>query len=109
MKNYTKKKSLNDTDNHKDVVTHLEPDTLQCEVQKALGSTTRNKVCRGDRISAELFQILRDDAVIVLLTMSANLENSAVATGLLSFHFNPKEGQRQRIFKLPYACAHFTC
>ena len=53
-----KKKSLNETDNHKGVVTHLEPDILQCEVQKALGSTIRNKVCRGDRISAELFQIL---------------------------------------------------
>ena len=91
------------------MVTLLEPDILQCEVQRALGSTTRNKVCRGDIISAELFQILRDDAVKVLLNMSANLENSAVATGLLSFHFNPKEGQCQRMFKLPYDCAHFTC
>ena len=78
MKNYTKKKSLNDTDNHKGVVTHLEPDILQCEVQKASGSTIRNKVCRGDRISAELFQILSDDAVKVLLTTSANLENLAL-------------------------------
>ena len=43
--------------------------------------------------------------------MPANLENSAVATGLekVSFHFNPKEGQRQRMLKLPRSCAHFTC
>ena len=108
MKNYTKR-DLNDPDNHKGVVTLLEPDILQCEVKRALGSATRNKVCGGDGISAELFQILRDDAVKVLLNMSANLENSAVATGLLGFHFNPKDGQRQRTFELPYNCVHFTC
>ena len=67
-----------------------------------------NKARGGDRIPAELFQILKDAAA---LNMSANLENSAVATGLekVSFHFNPKEGQLQRMFKLPYNCTHFTC
>ena len=103
------KKDLHDQDNHDGVITDLEPDILECEVEWALGSITTNKSSGGDGIPVELFQILRDDAVKVLLNMSANLENSAVATGLLSFHFNPKEGQCQRMFKLPYDCAHFTC
>ena len=58
-----------------------------------------NKACEGDRIPAELFQILQDDAVKVLqLNMPANLEKSAVTTGLekVSFHFNPKERQCQQ-------------
>ena len=60
------KKDLNDTDNHNDVITHLEPDILECEVKWALGSITMNKVSGGDGIPAELFQILKDDAVEVL-------------------------------------------
>ena len=59
----------------------------------------------------ELFQILKDDAVKVLqLNMPANLENSAVATGLekVSFHSNPKERQCQRIVNLPHNCTHLT-
>ena len=61
------KKDLHDTDNHDGVITHLEPDILECEVKWALGSiTTTNKANGGDRIEAELFQILKDDAVKVL-------------------------------------------
>ena len=60
------KKALNDPDNHDDVVTHLEPDNLECEVKWALGSITTNKASGGDGIPAELFQILKDDAVKVL-------------------------------------------
>ena len=60
------KKDLNDTDNHNDVITHLEPDILEREVKWALGSITMNKVSGGDGIPAELFQILKDDAVEVL-------------------------------------------
>ena len=60
------KKGLNDLDNHDSVITHLEPDILQCEVKWVLGSTTMNKASGGDGISAELFQILKDDAVTVL-------------------------------------------
>ena len=60
------KKGLNDPDNHDDVVTHLEPDFLEYEVMWTLGSITTNKASGGDRISAELFQILKDDAVEVL-------------------------------------------
>ena len=56
-------KNLNDTDNHDGVITHLEQDILECEVKWALGSITTNKGSRGDRIPAELFQILKDDAV----------------------------------------------
>ena len=88
------KKDLHDSDNHGGVITHthLEPDILECEVKWALESITTNKASGGDGIPAELFQILKDDAVTVLHSMSANLENSAVATGLekVSFHFNPK-------------------
>ena len=61
------KKEFHDTDNHNGVITHLEPDILECEVKWALGSITMNKVSRGDEIPAELFQILKDDAVKVLL------------------------------------------
>ena len=59
-------KGLNDPANHDDVITHLEPDILECEVKRALGSITMKKVSRGDRIPAELFQILKYDAVKVL-------------------------------------------
>ena len=59
-------KSFNDWDNHYDVITHLEPDILECEVKWALGSITMNKASGGDGIPAELFQILKDDAMKVL-------------------------------------------
>ena len=54
------KKDLHDPDNHDDVITHLEPDILQCEVKWVLGSITTNKASGGDGISVELFQILKD-------------------------------------------------
>ena len=60
------KKDLHDPDNHNGVISHLEPDILECEVKWALGSITTNKVSGGDRIPVELFQILEDDAVKVL-------------------------------------------
>ena len=65
-----------------------------------------NKDSGGDGIPVKLFQILKDDAV----KMPANLENSAVATGLekVSFHSNPKERQCQEILKLPHNCTHLT-
>ena len=65
QKNYTKK-DLNDPDNHDGVITHLEPDTLECKVKWALGSITMNKASGGDGISDELSQVLKDDAVKVL-------------------------------------------
>ena len=60
------KKDLHDPDNHDDVITHLEPDILECKVKWALGSITMNKASRGDGIPVELVQILKDDAVNVL-------------------------------------------
>ena len=60
------KKDLHNPDHHDGVITHLEPDILECEVKWALGSITTNKASRGDEIPAELFQILKDDAVKVL-------------------------------------------
>ena len=60
------KKDLNDLDNHDSVITHLEPDILECEGKWALGSITMNKASGRDRIPAELFQILKDEAVEVL-------------------------------------------
>ena len=60
------KKDLHDPDNHDGVITHLVPDILECEVKWALGNITMNKASGGDRIPAELFQILKDDAMKVL-------------------------------------------
>ena len=60
------KRDLNDSDNHDGVITHLEPDILECEVKWALGSITMSKATEGDGIPAELFQILKDDAMKVL-------------------------------------------
>ena len=93
------------------VITQLQSDILECKVKLTLGNITMNKASGGDGILAELFQILKDDAVKVLLNMPGNLENSAVATGLekVSFHSNPKEGQCQRMFKVPHNCTYFTC
>ena len=75
------KKDLHDPDNHHGMITRLEPDMLECELKWALESITTNKASGGDGIPSELFQILKDDAMKAL-DMPANLENSAVATGL---------------------------
>ena len=79
-----------------------------------LGSITMNQASGGDGTLAELYQILKDDAVKVLhirKLMPANLENLAVAIGLdkVSFHFNAKERECQRMLKLPHSCTHLTC
>ena len=63
------KKDLYDPDNHDGVITHLEPDILDCEVKWALRSITTNKACGSDRIPVELFQTLKDDAMKVLLSI----------------------------------------
>ena len=111
MAEYTEKlykKDLHDPDNHDGVITHLEPDILECEVKWALGSITVNKAGGGDGIPVDLFQILKDEAA---LNMPANLENSAMCTGPenISSHSNPKERQCQRMLKLPHNCTHLTC
>ena len=71
-KEYTEelyKKDLHDPDNHDGMITHLEPDILECEVKWALGSITMSKASGGDRIPVELFQSLKYDAVKVLLSI----------------------------------------
>ena len=104
------KKDLYDPDNHDVVITHLEPDILECEVKWDLGNITTNKASGGDGIPVELFHILRRCRESAALNMPANLENSAVATGLekVSFHSNPKERQCQRMFRLLHNCTHLT-
>ena len=116
------KRDLHDPDNHDGVITHLESDILESEVKWALESITTKKASGGYGIPIDLFQILKDDAVKVLHSLSAanlenspvataNLENSPVATGLgkFSFYSNPKERQCQRMFKLLHNCTHLTC
>ena len=76
------KKDLHDPNDNDGMITHLEPDILECEVKWALGSITVNKASGDNGIPVELFQILRDEAVKELHSiLPANLENSAVATG----------------------------
>ena len=105
------KKDLHNPDNHNVVITHLEPDILECKVKWALGSITVNKARGGDGVPVELFQILKGCCESAALNMPTNLESSAVATGLekVSFHSNLKERQCQRIFKLLHSCTHLTC
>ena len=67
------RKGLHDPDNHNGVITHLEPDILEYEVKWALGSITTNKASGGDGIPVELFQILKDDAVKVLHSISQQI------------------------------------
>ena len=92
------------------MVTHLGPDILECEVKWALESIITNKALGGDGIPAELFKILKDDAVKVLHSIFQQIWKTAVATGLekVSFHSNPKERQCQRMLKLPHNCTHLT-
>ena len=112
MEEYTEelyKKDLHDPDNQEGMITHLESDILECKVKWALGSITINKASGGDGIPGELFQILICESAVP--NMPANLENSAMATRLknVTFHSNPKERQRQSMFKLPHSCTYLTC
>ena len=77
------------------MLTHLEPDILECEVKWALGSITMNKGSGDDATPVELFQILKDDAVKVLYSICQQIWKTVVATGLekVSFHSSPKERQ----------------
>ena len=94
------------------MITHLEADILECEVKWALGSITMNKASGGDGIPAELFQILKDDAVKVLHSICHQIWKTQqwLRTGLekVSFHSSPKERQCQRMLKLLHSCTHLT-
>ena len=86
------KKDLHDPDNHDGVITHLEPDILECEVKWALGSITMNKDSGGYGIPVELFQILKDDAVKVLHSNASKFGklSSGHRTGKVKFSVHPK-------------------
>ena len=83
------KKDLHDPDNHAGVITHLEPDILECEVKWALGRNTTNKASGGDGIPVELFQILKDDAMKVLYSICQQILklSSGHRTGKGQFSF----------------------
>ena len=96
------KKNLHDPDNHNGMITHLEPDMLECEVKWALENITTNKASGGDGIPVELFQIMKDDAVKMLHLICQQIWKTAVATGLekISFHSNSKECSNYRTIAL---------
>ena len=102
------KKNLHDPDNHNGVITHQEPDSLECKVKWAIGSITMNKTNRGDGIPLELVHILKDDAVKVLHSICSKFGNlSSHKAGKSQFSF---QSQRKAIiiFKLPHNCTHLT-
>ena len=105
------KKDLHDQNNHDGVITHLEPDILECEVKWALESITTNKASGGDGIPVELFQMPKDDAVKVLHSICQQIwktQQWPQDWRKVSFHSNAKERQCQRMLKLPHNCTHLT-
>ena len=104
-------KYLHDLDNHDGVITHLEPDILECEVKWALQSITMNKASRGDGIPVELFQILKGDAVKVLHSICQQIWKTQQWSQDWQrpvFIPIPKERQCQRMLKLLHNCTHLT-
>ena len=101
----TVQKSLNDLDNHDGVVTNLEPDILECEVKWASGSITTNKATGDDRIQTELFEILKVNAVIMLLSICQQIwktQQWPQDWGRSVFIPIPKKGNAKVLFVLPY-------
>ena len=96
---------------HNGMVTHLEPDILECKVKWALGSITTKKASGGNSIPAELFLILKDDAVKCCTQYASKFGklSSGHGIGKVSFHANPKEKQCQIMLKLLHNCTHLTC
>ena len=103
------KKDLHNPDNHNGVFTHLEPDILECEVKWALGSITTNKASGGDGIPVELFQILEDDAVKVLLSICQQIwktQQWPQDWKRSVFIPIPKKGNAKKMFKLLHNCTN---
>ena len=92
------KKDLHDPDNHDGVITHLEPDILECDVKQALGSITMNKAGGGDGNPVELFQILKDDAAKVFTQYASKFgkHSSGHRAGTCQFSF---QSQRKAVSK----------
>ena len=105
------KKDLRDPDNHNGVITHLEPDILECEVKWILESIIMNKASGGEGIPVALLQILKDDSVQVLHSIRQQIWKTEQWSQdwKRCFHSNPKETQCQRMLKLPHSCTHLTC
>ena len=108
------KKDLHDPDNHDGVITHLEPDIMECEVKWALGSITMIKASGGDGSPVELFQIVKDDAVKVLHSICQQIWKSQQWPQVELWKSSvcmpiPEKRQCRRIFKLPHIYTHFTC
>ena len=104
------KKDLHDLDNHNGVITHLEPDILDCKVKWALGNITMNIASGGDRIPVELFQILKDDAVKVLHSICQQIwktQQWPQDWRRSVFIPIPKKGNAKE-FKLLHNCTHLT-
>ena len=104
------KKDLHNPDNHDGVITHLQPDILQCEIKWALGSITRNKASGGDGIPMELFPILKDDAVKVPHSICQQIwktQHWPQDRERSVFIPIPKKGNAKE-FNLPHNCTHLT-
>ena len=103
-------KELHDTDNHDGVITHLEPDILEYEGKRALGSITTNKASGGDGIPVELFQILKYDAMKILHSICQQIWKTQQwpKDWKRSVFIPSKEWQCQRMFKLQHNCTHLT-
>ena len=104
------KKGLNDPDNHDGVITHLQPDILECEVKWVLGSVTTNKATGSDGISAKLFQIL-NDAVRVLHSICREIwkNSSGHRTGKGQFSFQTQRRAVPKNVQITKQCTHFEC
>ena len=106
------KNDLHDPDNHDGVITHLEPDILECKIKWALGSITMSKASGGDGIPGELFQILKDDVVKVLHSICLQIWKTQQWPQNwkrpVFIPINPKERQCLRMLKLLHNCAHLT-
>ena len=105
------KKDLHDPDNHDGVITHLEPDILECEVKWALESITMNKASGSDGIPVGLLQILKDDAIKVLHSICQKIWKShqrPQGWKRSVFIPIPEERQCQRMLKLQHNCSHLT-
>ena len=105
-------KNLHDPLNHNGVITHLEPDILECEVKWALGRISINKASGGDGIPVEPFQILKDDAVKVLHSICQQIWKThqwPQDWKRSVFIPIPKKRQCKRMFKLLHKCIHLPC
>ena len=104
----TIQKDLNDPDG---MITHLEPDILECKVKWALRSITMNKAGSGDGIPAELVQILKDNAVKMLHQYASKFGklSSGHKVGKDRFSFQSQRRAVERMFRLPHNWSHFTC